>query len=100
MFGRLIIIAFSLESLTSRNSLIHIALDVVMTKSFDMWYWNEKRFYKKLGRHFGRIEMYPITDWLPYPHVIYLCENVAELERVADGQALGNGSSVKFGVEV
>lgn len=76
------------------------ALDVVMTKSLDMWYWNEKKFYKKLGRHFDRIEMYPITDWLPYPHVIYLCENVAEQERVADGQALGNGSSVKFGVEV
>ena len=54
------------------------ALDVVMTKSFDMWYWNEKRFYQKLDRHFDRIEMYPITDWLPYPHVIYLCENLAD----------------------
>lgn len=78
MFGCLIIIAFWLESLTSRNLLIHIALDVVMTKSFDMWYWNEKRFYQKLDRYFDRIEMYPITDWLPYPHVIYLCENLAD----------------------
>ncbi len=50
-------------------------LDVVMTRGFDMWYWNEKRFYEKLGEHFNRIEMYPIIDWLPYPHVIYLCEN-------------------------
>ena len=50
------------------------ALDVVMTKSFEMWYWSEDRFYRELGRHFANIEMYPITDWLPYPHVIYLCE--------------------------
>lgn len=54
-----------------------LALDVVMTHSFDMWYWSEKRFYEKLTTHFGRVEMYPITDWLPYPHVIYLCENVS-----------------------
>ncbi|MEZ5422190.1 MAG: hypothetical protein R2682_03725 [Pyrinomonadaceae bacterium] len=46
-----------------------------MTKSFEMWYWSEDRFYKELGSHFANIEMYPITDWLPYPHVIYLCEN-------------------------
>lgn len=51
------------------------ALDVLMTRSFDMWYWNEKRFYETLGQHFNRVEMYPIVDWLPYPHVIYLCEN-------------------------
>lgn len=54
------------------------ALDVVMTKSFDMWYWSEDRFYKELGSHFANIEMYPITDWLPYPHVIYLCEKIRE----------------------
>ncbi len=52
------------------------ALDVVMTHSFDMWYWGEKRFYETLGLHFNRVEMYPIVDWLPYPHIIYLCENV------------------------
>ena len=52
------------------------ALDVVMTHSFDMWYWGEKRFYETLGAHFNRVEMYPIVDWLPYPHIIYLCENV------------------------
>jgi len=51
------------------------ALDVVMTHSFDMWYWSEGRFYDTLGRHFNRVEMYPIVDWLPYPHVIYLAEN-------------------------
>ncbi len=53
------------------------ALDVVMTHSFDMWYWGEKRFYETLGVHFNRVEMYPIVDWLPYPHIIYLCENVS-----------------------
>jgi len=56
------------------------ALDVVMTKSFDMWYWSEEKFYSSLGKHFDRIEMYPIVDWLPYPHVIYLCEKVAASE--------------------
>ena len=50
------------------------ALDVVMTHGLDMWYWNERRFYKTLTENFARVEMYPITDWLPYPHVIYLCE--------------------------
>jgi ubiquinone/menaquinone biosynthesis C-methylase UbiE len=50
------------------------ALDVVMTKSFDMWYWGEQRIFAELDQYFSRIEMYPIVDWLPYPHVIYLCE--------------------------
>lgn len=54
------------------------ALDVVMTKGFEMWYWSEDRFYKELGQHFASIEMYPITDWLPYPHVIYLCESMRD----------------------
>ena len=53
------------------------ALDVVMTTSFDMWYWNEEKLFSSLGEHFNRIEMYPIVDWLPYPHVIYLCENTS-----------------------
>lgn len=53
------------------------ALDVFMTQGFEMWYWNEKHFYQELGQHFNRVEMYPITDWLPYPHVIYMCENVS-----------------------
>ena len=57
------------------------ALDVVMTRSLDMWYWNEKRFYQTLGAKFDRVEMYPIVDWLPYPHVIYLCED-AGAERI------------------
>lgn len=51
-------------------------LDVVMTGGFEMWYWSEKKFYQKLSNHFRRIEMYPIVDWLPYPHIIYLCENL------------------------
>ncbi len=60
------------------------ALDVLMTKGFEMWYWNEDKFYQKLGPHFDRIEMYPITDWLPYPHVIYLCEKFPQ--RVDSGR--------------
>ncbi|RMF58464.1 MAG: class I SAM-dependent methyltransferase [Calditrichaeota bacterium] len=52
-------------------------LDVMMTKGFDMWYWDEKKFYSTLSPYFNRIETYPITDWLPYPHIVYLCENVS-----------------------
>jgi 2-polyprenyl-3-methyl-5-hydroxy-6-metoxy-1,4-benzoquinol methylase len=52
-------------------------LDVLMTGGFEMWFRNEKFYYELFGRHFNRIEMYPITDWLPYPHVIYLCENIS-----------------------
>jgi len=51
-------------------------LDVVMTREFDMWYWNEQSFYEKMGEFFNQIEMYPIVDWLPCPHVIYLCKNI------------------------
>ena len=52
------------------------ALDVLMTRGLEMWYWSESRFYETLTPSFNRVEMYPIVDWLPYPHVIYLCENV------------------------
>jgi 2-polyprenyl-3-methyl-5-hydroxy-6-metoxy-1,4-benzoquinol methylase len=55
-------------------------LDAVMTRSFEMWYWSEERFYKTLKNNFARVEMYPITDWLPYPHVIYLCEKLTARE--------------------
>lgn len=52
------------------------ALDVLMTHGFDMWFRSEKFYYNTLSNHFNCVEMYPIIDWLPYPHVIYLCENV------------------------
>lgn len=51
-------------------------LDVIMTRGFEMWYWSESQFYNSLIENFARVEMYPITDWLPYPHVIYLCEKL------------------------
>lgn len=60
------------------------ALDVLMTLGFEMWYWDEKRFYETLAPHFGRVEMYPITDWLPYPHVIYLCEKISDAKGVTE----------------
>jgi hypothetical protein len=41
-----------------------------------MWYWDEERFYAALRGSFNRIDNYPIADWLPYPHIVYLCENV------------------------
>lgn len=51
-------------------------LDVLMTRSFQMWYWNEKKFLATLGASFNRTDTFPIADWMPYPHIIYLCENV------------------------
>ena len=47
------------------------ALDVVMTGGFDMWYWDERRFREAVPATWG-LEAYPISDWLPYPHVLYL----------------------------
>jgi 2-polyprenyl-3-methyl-5-hydroxy-6-metoxy-1,4-benzoquinol methylase len=51
------------------------ALDVLMTRSFDMHYWNENQFHAALQRHFKAIKTYPIVDWLPYPHIVYFCES-------------------------
>ena len=60
------------------------ALDVLMTRGFEMWYWDEQRFNATLGEHFNQIETFPITDWLPYPHIVYMCEKspaISELEK-------------------
>jgi SAM-dependent methyltransferase len=50
------------------------ALDVLMTRGFEMWYWSERRFHGLLSQHFARIDTFPLTDWLPYPHIVYLSE--------------------------
>ena len=54
-------------------------LDVLVTRSFQMWYWNEEKFRMILKTYFNRVDTYPIAHWLPYPHVIYLCENTDSL---------------------
>jgi 2-polyprenyl-3-methyl-5-hydroxy-6-metoxy-1,4-benzoquinol methylase len=46
-------------------------LDAVMTKGFDMWYWHPRQFRGAVNRHLD-LETYPIADWLPYPHIVYL----------------------------
>jgi 2-polyprenyl-3-methyl-5-hydroxy-6-metoxy-1,4-benzoquinol methylase len=51
------------------------ALDVLMTRGLEMWYWNEEKFHTLLNGLFRRVDTLPITDWMPYPHVIYLCED-------------------------
>lgn len=51
-------------------------LDVLMTRGFQMRYWDEHKFHAVLKKNFNRIEMFPIFDWIPYPHVINLCENI------------------------
>jgi 2-polyprenyl-3-methyl-5-hydroxy-6-metoxy-1,4-benzoquinol methylase len=50
------------------------ALDVFMTRGFDMWYRDEDYFHNILGEYFSRVDVFAITDWLPYPHIIYLSE--------------------------
>lgn len=57
------------------------ALDVLMTRSFDMWYWGEQKFHSLFTQHFDRVDTFPLTDWLPYPHIVYLCENLSSSER-------------------
>ncbi|MBI4718927.1 MAG: class I SAM-dependent methyltransferase [Planctomycetes bacterium] len=52
------------------------ALDVLMTRGFEMWYWDERQFREAVDVSF-RLEAYPIADWLPYPHVLYLFERQA-----------------------
>jgi hypothetical protein len=46
-------------------------LDVLMTRGFDMWYWDRRQFRQAVDPSFA-LETYPISDWLPYPHVVYL----------------------------
>ena len=46
-------------------------LDVLMTGGFDMWYWSPRQFRTAMDSSFA-LEIYPISDWLPYPHVVYL----------------------------
>lgn len=48
-------------------------LDVIMTRGFDMWYWDTRQFREAVGSEFT-LESYPIADWLPYPHVVHYFE--------------------------
>lgn len=48
-------------------------LDVLVTRGFQMWYWTETRFVRELMSAGYDTQVYPITDWLPYPHVLYRC---------------------------
>lgn len=52
------------------------ALDVLMTGGFEMWYWDERRAAGAFQKHFTRVDTFPIADWMPYPHIVYLCENI------------------------
>ena len=45
-------------------------LDVLMTRGFDMWYWSPTQFHAAVPD--CDLETYPIADWLPYPHIVYL----------------------------
>jgi 2-polyprenyl-3-methyl-5-hydroxy-6-metoxy-1,4-benzoquinol methylase len=46
-------------------------LDVLMTRGFEMWYWDPATVRGAVDPALA-CEAYPITDWLPYPHIIYL----------------------------
>ena len=46
-------------------------LDVVMTRGLGMWYWDPGQFRRAVDSSW-ELETYPISDWLPYPHIVYL----------------------------
>jgi len=46
-------------------------LDVLMTRGFEMWYWDPQQMRSAVDPALS-LETYPITDWLPYPHIVYL----------------------------
>jgi SAM-dependent methyltransferase len=46
-------------------------LDVLMTSGFDLWYWNPDQFRRATDRSLS-LETFAISDWLPYPHIVYL----------------------------
>jgi SAM-dependent methyltransferase len=46
-------------------------LDLLMTRGFDMWYWHPAQFRSAVDPSLA-METYPIADWLPYPHVVYV----------------------------
>jgi 2-polyprenyl-3-methyl-5-hydroxy-6-metoxy-1,4-benzoquinol methylase len=46
-------------------------LDVAMTRGFDMWYWDPPTFRTTVDPALA-METFPISDWLPYPHIVYL----------------------------
>lgn len=37
-------------------------------------YWSETTMLAALCRAFQRVEVFPMGDWLPYAHVLYVCE--------------------------
>jgi SAM-dependent methyltransferase len=51
-------------------------LDVAMTRGIDMWYWSPEQVRRAIDSRFD-IETYPINDWLPYPHIVYVVSRVA-----------------------
>ncbi len=51
--------------------------DLIMTQSFDMWYWDEPHFLQQLHEAGYDTTVYPITHWLPYAHVLYVCEKTS-----------------------
>lgn len=50
-------------------------LDVLVTRGVSMWYWDQERVSGLLLKHFGKVDSHSIRHWLPYPHVLYRCQN-------------------------
>ena len=46
-------------------------LDVLMTRGFDMSYWDPQQMRAAVDPALA-LDTYPITDWLPYPHIVYV----------------------------
>ena len=52
-------------------------LDVLMTHGVDMRYWGPRQFRNAISGQF-QIEAYPINDWMPYPHIVYVVSRRAD----------------------
>jgi 2-polyprenyl-3-methyl-5-hydroxy-6-metoxy-1,4-benzoquinol methylase len=57
-------------------------LDVGMTRGFDMWYWDPGQLRQAIDDRFD-IESYPISDWLPYPHIVYVVSRASSSPEAA-----------------
>lgn len=65
-------------------------LDVAMTRGFDMWYWSPSQLRRAIDPAFT-IETYPINDWLPYPHIVYVVSR-AEVRSPSVESEAGSGT--------
>jgi len=48
-------------------------LDILVTGSRDLWYWEASQFQEALASHFQHVEILASPGISPYPHATYIC---------------------------